>query len=112
MYENEDVAFLLDSEDPVQLYEEKGKARMKEQQEHSEGEFMKNAMKNMDRVALVDCIAGFNELKEKLGEFFQKFAENKQVIRESDVREFFDGMHARKKQRVGIPQFCRSGTDF
>ncbi|XP_074030520.1 putative E3 ubiquitin-protein ligase UBR7 [Leptinotarsa decemlineata] len=103
MYENEDVAFLLDSEDPVHLYEEKGKAKAQEVVETHDREFMNS----MNRVQLVDCIAGYNDLKERLAEYLKKFAENKKIVREEDIREFFEGMNARKKQRVEVPNFCR-----
>ncbi|CAG9822631.1 unnamed protein product [Phaedon cochleariae] len=103
MYENEDVAFLLDSEDPVHLYAEKGKAKVQEVVETHNREFMQS----MNRVQLVDCIAGYNDLKERLGEYLKKFAENKKIVREEDIKEFFEGMEARKKQRVEVPNFCR-----
>ncbi|KAJ8934910.1 hypothetical protein NQ318_012459 [Aromia moschata] len=68
MYENEDVAFLLDSEDPVHLYEEKGKAKAKEIVEKHD----RNFMNSMNRVQLVDCIAGYNDLKQHLAEYLKK----------------------------------------
>ncbi|KAJ8913423.1 hypothetical protein NQ315_017167 [Exocentrus adspersus] len=103
MYENEDVAFLLDPEDPVHLYEEKGKAKAKEIVENHDRDFMNS----LNRVQLVDCIAGYNDLKEHLAEYLKKFAENKKIVREEDIREFFEGMNARKKQRVEVPHYCR-----
>ncbi|CAG9838139.1 unnamed protein product [Diabrotica balteata] len=106
MYENEDVAFLLDSEDPVHLYEEKGKAKAQEVVD----DHVKQQMNSMNRVQLIDCIAGYNDLKERLGEYLKKFAENKKIVREEDIREFFDEMNARKKQRVDqveVSHFCR-----
>lgn len=103
MYENDDIAFLLDSEDPVCLYEERGKAKAKEFVEAHDREFMNS----MNRVQLVDCITGYNELKDHLSEFLKKFAENKKIIKEEDIREFFDGMNARKKQKVEVPHNCR-----
>lgn len=103
MYENEDVAFLLDPEDPVYLYEERSKARAKEIAENQDKEFMKS----MNRVQLIDCIEGYNDLKERLAEYLKKFAENKKIVREEDIKEFFDGMNARKRQRVEVPHFCR-----
>jgi E3 ubiquitin-protein ligase UBR7 len=50
----------------------------------------------------------YNNMKIQLKEYLQKFAENKKVVREEDIREFFSGMEARKKQRVDVqlPYFC------
>lgn len=103
MYENEDVAFLLDQEDPVHLYEEKSKAKAKAIVEDHDKKFMNS----INRVQLVEMIAGYNDLKENLGEYLKKFAENKKVIREEDIKEFFEGMKARKKSRVEVPYNCR-----
>ena len=71
-YENEDVAFLLDSEDPVHLYEEKGKAKAREIVENHDRTFMNS----LNRVQLVDCIAGYNDLKEHLAEYFEEICRN------------------------------------
>ncbi|XP_060531169.1 putative E3 ubiquitin-protein ligase UBR7 [Cylas formicarius] len=103
MYENEDAAFLLDQEDPVHLYEEKGKAKANQVVEDQN----KKVMNSMDRVQLIEMIAGYNELKENLGTFLKKFAENKKIVREEDIKEFFEGMEARKKRKVEIQHFCR-----
>jgi len=50
----------------------------------------------------------YNNMKIQLKEYLQKFAENKKVVREEDIREFFSGMEARKKQRIDVkvPYFC------
>jgi E3 ubiquitin-protein ligase UBR7 len=47
-------------------------------------------------------------MKIQLKEYLQKFAESKKVVREEDIREFFSGMEARKKQRIDVhvPYFC------
>nr|CAH7731899.1 unnamed protein product [Callosobruchus chinensis] len=107
-YETENVAFLLDPEDPVQLYEERSKAKAKELVE-THNQQLDNKLKNVDRVTMINCIEGYNDLKEKLGEFLKGFADTKRIIREEDVREFFDAMQARKKQKLesGGQYFCR-----
>lgn len=102
LYKNESVSFLIEPEDPVHLYEEKGKAKAKEVVETHN----RNFMNSLDRVQLVEAIAGYNDLKENLAEYLKKFADNKKVVKEEDIREFFDGMMARKKQKVSVPHFC------
>lgn len=102
LYKDENVEFLLDPEDSVHLYEEKGKAKAREIVETHEGNFINS----LDRVQLVEAIAGYNDLKENLAAYLQKFAENKKVVREEDIKEFFEGMMARKKQKVQVPHFC------
>ncbi|CAG9766510.1 unnamed protein product [Ceutorhynchus assimilis] len=104
MYENEDVAFLLDQEDPVHLYEEKSKAKAKAFAENQNQQMMNS----VDRVAMIETIIGFNDLKDNLIDYLKKFAENKKVVREEDIKEFFQGMEARKKAKVDHVQHnCR-----
>ncbi|XP_044749277.1 putative E3 ubiquitin-protein ligase UBR7 [Coccinella septempunctata] len=103
MYGDENVLYLLDAEDPLPVYEEKGKAKAQGIIEDED----KKLLGSMDRVQLIETIAGYNELKESMAEFFRGFAENKRVIREEDVKEFFEEMQAKKRQRTEIPHFCR-----
>lgn len=49
---------------------------------------------------------GYNDMKEKLKDYLQKFAENRKVVREEDIREFFSQM-SRKRPRVEMPSTCR-----
>lgn len=105
MYESEEVAFLLDHEDPVHLYEEKSKAKAQAVVDDQN----KQLMNSMDRVQMMEVILGYNELKEHLGEYLKKFVENKKVVRVEDIQEFFEGMKARKKSKVEIPFNCRWG---
>ncbi|KAK9885652.1 hypothetical protein WA026_012416 [Henosepilachna vigintioctopunctata] len=102
MYEDENVLYLIDSEDPVQIYEEKGKAKTQEVIENQDRDFLSS----MNRVQLMETIAGYNELKTGLADFFKDFAEKRKVIKEEDVREFFEEMQAKKKRRTEMPYFC------
>lgn len=102
MYENLKVMFLIEAQDPVQIYEEKGAAKAIEMEQNQE-----QLLNSLDRVPLMETIAAYNDLKSELAEFLKKFAENKKVVREEDVKEFFEGMKARKRQRVEVPYFCR-----
>ncbi|GLH09794.1 Putative E3 ubiquitin-protein ligase UBR7 [Gryllus bimaculatus] len=104
VYESNGLSFLLDEQDTVQAYEEKGKANGETQYERG----MK-ALSSMDRVQSIEAIKGYNDMKSQLMEYLQKFAESKKVVREEDIKEFFNGMNARKKQRmdVNVPYFCR-----
>uniref|UniRef100_A0AAR5Q3C1 UBR-type domain-containing protein n=2 Tax=Dendroctonus ponderosae TaxID=77166 RepID=A0AAR5Q3C1_DENPD len=103
MYEHEDVAFLLDNEDPVHLYEEKSKAKAHAVLEDQN----KQLLNSMDRVQMIEAIIGYNDLKENLGNYLKKFAENKKVVRVEDIEEFFEGMKARKKKKVEMTYSCR-----
>lgn len=45
-------------------------------------------------------------MKAELMGYLQKFAENRKVVREEDIREFFSQMQARKKHKVEVPYYC------
>lgn len=45
-------------------------------------------------------------MKEQLKDYLQKFAESRKVVREEDIREFFQQI-SRKRPRVEIQSFCR-----
>nr|CAD7455144.1 unnamed protein product [Timema tahoe] len=105
IYKTNNVSFLLDEEDSMSAYEE----RNKDGQFSTSYERGMRALSSLDRVQQVEAIEGFNDMKSHLKEYLQKFAENKKVVREEDIREFFLGLEARKKQKleVNIPHFCR-----
>lgn len=58
----------------------------------------------------------YNTLSSSLREYLRKFAENKKVVRDEDIREFFSQLTANKKQRPGssVQLFCKwiSGGSF
>lgn len=49
----------------------------------------------------------YNNMKERLKQYLQKFAENKKVVREEDIKEFFSEMESKKRPKVVIPTYCR-----
>lgn len=105
MYEAQHCQFLLDEDDTVQSYEERGKAA---QPDSEAGDPLMSALGTLGRVQQIEAIHGYNDLKTELTDFLKKFATSKTVVREEDVREFFDQMQARKRQKVSaVPYFCR-----
>lgn len=102
-YQDENVLFLIDPQDSLQVYEEKGTAQALEEERKNE----QNFLNSLDRVPLMETIAAYHELKGELAEFLKKFAENKKVVREEDVKEFFQDMNARKKRRIDVQYSCR-----
>ncbi|KAF5274262.1 hypothetical protein FQR65_LT04380 [Abscondita terminalis] len=105
VYEEEHVMFLLDPQDTVQVYEEKGKEKAREFEAKQQENDMK-FLNSLNRVPLMEAIAGYNDLKENLTEYLKKFAENKKIVREEDIREFFSNFDTKKKQRSEVPHYC------
>ena len=51
----------------------------------------------------VEAIHSYNTMKDNLMEYLAKFASSKKVVREEDIKEFFDGMKKNKKMKSGGP---------
>ena len=102
MYQELSLDFLIDPEDTVHYYENKS-AEIKTSQ-YEDG--MK-ALSDMDRTKQIEAIHGYNTMKSNLMEYLKKFAENKKVVREEDIQEFFQGMSGSKKMRMNIPDNCK-----
>ena len=65
------------------------------------------ALSDMDRTKQIEAIHGYNTMKSNLMEYLKKFAENKKVVREEDIQEFFQQMSPSKKMRMNIPDNCK-----
>ncbi|KAL6441921.1 hypothetical protein ACFW04_002357 [Cataglyphis niger] len=103
LYTAKGIAFLLDLKDSVQAYEEAGKMNKQESQ-YEKG--MK-ALASMGHVQKLTAIEEYNNMKERLMQYLQKFAENKKVVREEDIKEFFSEMESKKRPKVTVPTYCR-----
>lgn len=114
MYTKNGVAFLIDDDDTVKAYQEKGKAKSQANQADGTGTNGLGAASDVatqlatmtaptamasgsmhfaggdeDHTSKVEAILAYNKLKEKLTEFFSSFVENEKVITTKDVNEFF-----------------------
>ncbi|XP_041351094.1 putative E3 ubiquitin-protein ligase UBR7 [Gigantopelta aegis] len=106
MYENKGVSFLLDVSDTVHAYEERG--RLKAGPASRDAQEIE-ALSQMNRVQQVEVILGYNDLKSELNNYLKKFAENGKIVREEDIREFFEDLNARKRRKVGsgVQYLCK-----
>ncbi|XP_063986306.1 putative E3 ubiquitin-protein ligase UBR7 [Diachasmimorpha longicaudata] len=103
MYEKENISFLIDPTDSVQAYEEAGKLVRSE----SAYERGMKALASLDHVQQVNAIEEYNNMKDHLKQYLKKFVENKKVVREEDIKEFFSEMSSNKRPKVTVPTFCR-----
>ena len=93
MYSELKVQFLTDEKDTVHYYESQAKVEKKNTLEHG-----MEALSKMDRIKQVEAIHSYNNMKQNLMEYLAKFADNKKVVREDDIRDFFDGMKNKKRK--------------
>ena len=93
MYSDLKVQFLTDEKDTVYHYESQAKSEKKNTLEHG-----MEALSKMDRIKQVEAIHSYNNMKQNLMEYLAKFADTKKVVREEDIRDFFDGMKNKKRK--------------
>lgn len=91
MYKKNEVEFLLDDEDTVHAYQEKGRAKAAENPVSLQDETMR-AISGLDRVQQIEAALAYNKLKTKLTEFLTSFVSNEQVVTAKDVDTFFQTM--------------------
>lgn len=96
MYQANGVEYLIDDDDTVHAYQERGKAKAADIQTTEHDQTMR-ALSGMDRVAQIEAIMAYNKLKQKLTEFLGPFVANEQVITANDVETFFQTMSNKKK---------------
>jgi len=101
MYEDRKISFLPKETDTVHYYESQAQKAPDVMEKGME------ALGQLDRVKQVEAIHSYNNMKDNLMEYLSKFADNKKVVREEDIKTFFEGMKANKKMRTDPPPSCR-----
>lgn len=111
MYEEKKVTFLTDDQDTVEYYEQKGKNDCINKPSSNDRLMM--ALSSLDRVQQVEAITEYQSFSAELKEYLKTFADNKRIVREEDITEFFGRLKERKRRRLddpsgtGLPHFCR-----
>jgi len=104
MYQDRKLSFLCQASDTVHHYEAQASKRPGVMEKGME------ALGQMDRVKQVEAIQSYNSMKENLMDYLAKFASSKKVVREEDIKTFFEEMKGNKKRRTddgGPPPNCR-----
>jgi len=103
LYIDTNTSFLTEESDTVHHYESKARDKKGTLEQGME------ALSQMDRVKQVEAIHSYNNMKQNLMEYLAKFADSKKVVREDDIRTFFEGMKGNKKFKPdgGPPPSCK-----
>jgi E3 ubiquitin-protein ligase UBR7 len=106
LYDDKKVEFLLDLEDTIHSYEEKGKEKGPKKTMY---ENQLDALATLPHVNQINAITSYTRMKEKLFEFLQTFVVNNQIVTEDDVKKFFATMKETEGQNAvqQAPHFCR-----
>lgn len=103
VYHKNKVEYIIDPEDSVHSYEEKGKNNVRP----TEFENSMAALTTLPHANQIDALTSYNNMKQKLFEFLQTFVTNNTIVTEQDISNFFR-MMTDKPNKVGQqPPFCR-----
>lgn len=109
MYEEKNIQFLIDEQDTVEFYEQKGKSECVNKPSHNDR--LMAALSSLDRIQQVEAITEYQSFSAELKDYLKTFADNKRIVREEDITEFFGRLKERKRRRLdeggGLPHFCR-----
>lgn len=98
LYKSLDVLYLMDESDTMLAYEQRGREKRPSVSAYESG---MQALQNMDRIPQVEVMHEYNDMKSELTEYLREFVAQGKVVKEEDIRNFFDSLQSRKRQRVG-----------
>lgn len=98
LYKSLDVMYLTDEADTILAYEKRGRESNPTVSSYESG---MQALQNMERIPQVEVMHEYNDMKTELTEYLREFAAQGKVVKEEDIRNFFDTLQSRKRQRVG-----------
>lgn len=106
LYETDQCSFLLDEEDTIHAYEERGKRRSGNESQYDKGW---TALGSLDRVKQIEAVREYKEMESQLKDYLKHFADNKQTVSKRDITDFFENIQKQKRQKVGsyVQTFCR-----
>lgn len=104
MYKALKIEYIVDQEDPVKVYEEKGTNRLATDRTLYERGM--SALTSLDRTKQVHLLSGFKSMQEKLSEYLSEFARDQRVVTKADIEQFFNQI---KNEPASVPpqNFCR-----
>lgn len=102
MYRRYQCEYLLNFDDTILAYEERGKSTNESQYDKG-----LNALSKLDRVKQMEAVRAYTSMKGQLKEYLKEFANTKRTVCESDIKEFFERISKRQKLSNGVPHFCR-----
>ncbi|CAO1338841.1 unnamed protein product [Diamesa serratosioi] len=103
LYSDNKVEYIIDPEDSVHSYEEKGKNNSRP----TEFENSMAALTTLPHANQIDAITSYNNMKQKLFEFLQTFVTNNTIVTEQDISHFFRILSDNPDKVGQQPHFCR-----
>ncbi|KAG6576386.1 putative E3 ubiquitin-protein ligase UBR7 [Phytophthora cinnamomi] len=97
LFEKHGIAFLLDPEDSLHVYE----ASAREKKTASDEEIAQRAFANkLTHEQQVEVAMGYSLMKNNLQQYLAGFAAAGKTVRAEDIKSFFEGMNQAKRQKT------------
>lgn len=97
LYEKHGIAFLLDPDDALHVYE----ASAREKKSASDEEVAQRAFANtLTHEQQVEVAVGYSVMKNNLQQYLAGFAAEGKTVRKEDIQHFFEGLNQMKRQKT------------
>ncbi|GAV07473.1 hypothetical protein RvY_17302 [Ramazzottius varieornatus] len=109
MYAAQKVEFLLDYEESVEFYEEKGREKAAEakRKERESGTAMQEVMSGMGRFQQIEFASSVLSMQSNLSSFMREINDRGEAVTAEQIRQFFEGEKEKLKERRD--QLARDG---
>eukprot|EP00053_Salpingoeca_punica_P014048 m.127522 g.127522 ORF g.127522 m.127522 type:complete len:367 (-) comp16367_c0_seq2:1831-2931(-) len=91
----QNILFLLDSEDTIAAFEERGKERTRASVDDS----VARALSVLPQDRQVNVVQGYRHLMDTLREFFQEKISRNETVTEADIKQHFESLQEAKRRR-------------
>lgn len=103
MYQELGCCYLVDPEDTVHSYEERGRNPSGGSSIEQAGqEALETKLSSMPRTAQIEMIHGYNELKEELTNFLRPFSERGEIVTTQHVNQFIQDFKKKKESEPKV----------
>lgn len=110
-YAQNDIKYLINNEDSIKYYEDKGKQEEEKTQINDENALINNELSKMNHVSKIEFLSNVNSFKQELKDFLANFATNGEVVKRENIEKFFDDLNQRKRQKLdtlnSMNYFCK-----
>lgn len=93
-YSTLECEFVTEEGDSLAAYEAKGFERNKDSKDK-----LMTTLGGLNRVALIETLHGYNNMKTELIDFLRNVTTEKKVVTEKDIKDFFEGIKSKTKPR-------------
>lgn len=99
-FEKDKIAFLMDTEDTLQAYEDKSRAQSSAATSSAEDAAERAFQSKLSHQQQVEMAIGYNHMKSSLQNYLATFAAGGKTVRAEDIQSFFQELQRSKRQKT------------